>query len=124
MTSEKMQIAIGQILRVGVFISFILVSIGGAQYLWKNGNAPMSFAMFSTLPAHFVTVPTIFLHAFDFSALGLIQLGLLTLVLLQLARVIFTTAMFVVLRESLFIIICLFILSVLIYSLFWYHPNF
>lgn len=116
---DRMQLLIGQVLKVGVLLSFAIVLIGGVMYLWQHGNEMVAFHTFinaSPLEDSFVGI---FQNIFNLSAVGIIQFGLLFLVLVQLIRVLLTVFWFVLLREWIFVIISVFILSVLIASLFW-----
>jgi uncharacterized membrane protein len=112
---ESIQLAMGRLLLVGVFISLIVVCIGGSIYLLNHGSDIIHYSAFQGEPQAYTSIINIFSHAF--SSLGLIQLGLLFLVLLQILRVAMTTWLFVQTRDGFFIFISLFILVILIYSL-------
>jgi uncharacterized membrane protein len=116
---EKMQAAIGYLLFMGVSLSFVIVAIGGTLYLWQHGADVVSYRLFSSDAIIFKSLTDIFRAAWHFSALGIIQLGLLTLVLIQLLRVALTAWFFVQMREKIFTWVSLFVLGVLVYSLLW-----
>lgn len=116
---DRMQLLIGQVLKVGVLLSFVIVFIGGGMYLWQHGNEVVAFHTFvneSPLEDSFIGI---FQNILNLSAVGIIQFGLFFLVLVQLIRVLLTVFWFVQLREWIFVIISAFILSILIASLFW-----
>lgn len=115
---QKMQLLIGQVLKIGVFLAFFIVLIGSILYLFQHGSEMISLQKFSTAPLELKSTGQIFSESFAFSPLGIIQLGLLVLVLLQIVRVALTLWLFIQLQEIIFILISLFILFVLIYSLF------
>lgn len=115
---QKMQLLIGQVLKTGVFLAFFIVLIGSLMYLFMHGNEIVSLQKLSVAPTQLKSINQIFSDSFTLSPLGLIQLGLLILVFLQIARVMLTLWMFVQLKEIVFILISLFILLALIYSLF------
>ena len=113
-----MQLLIGQVLKIGVLLAFFIVLIGSVMYLFTHGNEVVSLQKFSVAPFQLKSIGQIFSDSFTLSPLGLIQLGLLVLVLLQMIRVAMTLWLFVQLQEVIFVLISLFILLVLIYSLF------
>lgn len=116
---ERMQLAIGRLLLIGVLVSFAMVLIGGSLYLLKHGTDIVHYQSFHGEPQVYKSITDIFSDAFTFSSLGLIQLGLLILVITQVLRVGLTAWLFIQLRDNVFVYISLFILFVLIYSLIW-----
>lgn len=114
---EHLQLAIGKLLLCGVLVCFAIVTFGGGLYLFKHGTDIIHYHTFHTgLPAY-TTITAILQAAGNFSARGIIQLGLLILVFLQVLRVALTLWLFIKLRDRCFIAISLFILIILIYSL-------
>ena len=118
---DNFELIIGKILRIGVIFSFMLVLTGGVFYLFQHGFEIVHLQTFSQETARLTSVNNIFLSALQFSAIGLIQLGLLILVLIQVLRVALTTWMFYHYRENILLLSSLFILFVLIYSLFFFN---
>ena len=116
---ERMQLAIGRLLLIGIIVSFILVFIGGSLYLLKHGADTVHYQSFHGEPHIYKSIAGISSNILTFSSLGLIQLGLLVLVIVQILRVGLTTWLFIQLRDNLFFFISLFILVVLLYSLIW-----
>ena len=112
-TINNMQIIIGQVLKIGVFISFILVVIGYSGYLIHHGHELIQSQCFINKPN--ASIPKIPIFSFD--SVGFIQFGLYVLVLIQLLRVFLTAWWFALLREWIFVIVSLFILSLLIFTL-------
>lgn len=117
MTLERMQIAIGKLLLIGVMASLVVVLLGGILYLANHGNDYVNYQMFHGEPKQFTTVASILSHVFTFSSLDLIQTGLLTLVIVQVLRVALTAWLFIQAKDKLFFLISLFILFVLVYGL-------
>lgn len=115
---ERIQLAIGRLLFIGVFVSFVTVLIGGSLYLWKHGADVIHYKSFHGEPQIYTSITGIIFDALTFSSRGLIQLGLLILVIVQILRVGLTTWLFMRSHENVFVYISLFILFVLICS-FW-----
>lgn len=114
------QLAIGYLLFIGVLVCFVIIFTGGSLYLMHHGSELVHYQVFHEEAESFKSIPIILQHASSFSALALIQVGLLCLVILQLLRVALITWFFIRLRDKLFALISFFILSVLIYSLVWH----
>ncbi len=115
---ERIELAIGRLLLIGVLVSFSFVFLGGCFYLSKHGTEIVHYQSFHGEPLVYKSVIGIFKDAITLSSLGIIQLGLLTLVIIQILRVALTTYLFIKSRDKIFVCISLFILSVLIFSLF------
>jgi uncharacterized membrane protein len=116
---ERIQLAIGRLLLIGVLVSFIIILIGGILYLLNHGTDIIHYQAFHGEPQLYKSIPDILLDAFTLSPLALIQLGLLILVIVQILRVALTTWLFIQIRDNYFVYISLFILFILVYSLIW-----
>jgi uncharacterized membrane protein len=113
------QLAIGYLLLIGAFICLVIIFAGGSLYLIQHGHEPIYQQAFYEKSQAVPSIAIIFHNAASFSALALVQVGLLCLVILQLIRVAMITWFFINLRDKLFSLISFFILSVLIYSFIW-----
>lgn len=116
---KEMELVIGQILRWGLFLSVIISLIGGILYLRQYGHDPIHYQAFHAEPKHLKTTFGIVHAAWSLSATGVIQFGLLILVLTQILRVILTIWLFLQEKDVFFVGISVIILIVLIYSIFW-----
>lgn len=114
---RQMDILISYVLRTGLWLSVIIVSIGGALYLVQNGSELIHYHTLEHEPE--VTVLMILYELRTLTAEGIISLGLFILVLTQVARVILTVIIFIAERDTIFALISLWILTALIYSIFW-----
>ena len=110
---------IGQMLWLGLLLSMLIVLVGGTLYLIQNGSSLVHYQVFKGHHNNFHTYSGIINAARAFSAVGIIQLGLLILVFTQVLRVALTVWLFIKEKDYPFIGISLFILGILIYSLFW-----
>jgi uncharacterized membrane protein len=115
-SDERVEAIIGNLLRIGVIASALIVLIGGALYLFHDGRqiAP-DFRTFE--PEELRTPVHIVRDAFRMHALGLIMLGLLLLIATPVVRVIFSIAAFALQRDYLYVLFTLLVLAVLMYSL-------
>lgn len=117
--NERLQLLIGKFLLAGLLITLIITIFGGAYYLFQHGEEINNYRIFQKEPRGYSSIQ-IWQNAFTFSAAGIIQLGILILILTQLFRVALTAWYFFRLKEQKFVWLSLFILAILIYSLFWH----
>ena len=112
---KKIEEIIGVLLLVGIFISTTLVLIGGVLFLWQSGNDDIL-----ALPiTNQINLTEVWQFAFSFTPLGIIELGLLSLVMIQVLRVALLCGFYITIRDTRFTIISVFILCVLVYSIVW-----
>ena len=114
---ERMENMIGKLLITGVTLSGIIVFAGGLLYLYHHGGAGVHYGVFKGEPSDLKTLTGVIRDAFTLEGRGIIQLGLVILVAVQIVRVALTAALFATIRDRAFVWISLFVLGVLIYSL-------
>ena len=113
---QKLELAIGLLLRIGVTASAAVVLAGGAWYLLR----PVPHLGYHTFrgSAAALSNPMTILHgALAGDSRSIIQLGLLLLITTPIARVIFAVIGFLWERDWLYVFISLIVLAVLLYSL-------
>jgi|SRR6267142_3243577 len=115
---EKM---IGNLLRAGVVISAIVVLTGAVLWLAEHGAEHADYRVFRARSGGLTSVSAILHDARQLHSLGIIQLGLLLLVLTPVMRVIFSAAGFAAERDWLYLAITISVLAVLLFSLL--HMN-
>ena len=109
---------LGLILQASIIISIILVLIGGCGFLWQHGADNLQYYL--SLPSHLdINILTNWNSQELLSPFGLIELGLLVLVIAQVLRVALLTGYYAWIRDYWFTAFSLFILSVILYSLIW-----
>ncbi len=125
-TDERLEQVLGHLLRAGVLLAAAVVLAGGVIYLAHYGGQKVSNSrVFQTNAPSAEEVPEltsffgIFRWAFQGHSRGIIQLGLLLLVATPIARVVFSAVAFVLERDRTYVLVTLFVLAVLIYSLAW-----
>lgn len=116
-TDERVDRIMGNLLRAGVLLAAALVLAGGVFYVMHYGGHVADRHIFRGEPARLRTVPGIFSDAAALRSRGLIQLGLLLLILTPVARVAFSIFAFARIGDRLYIVITAFVLSVLLFSL-------
>ena len=114
-STQKMQDVISMLLIIGMLISVMIVAIGGTLYLLQHGNENLQTELL-TAESGYHSIQQIWQIAFSFTPIGIIELGLLTLVATQILRVALLTWFYAVIRDYWFTGFSFFILVVLIYS--------
>lgn len=114
---ENFRLAISKLIIGAVLLATVVVCIGGIMYLWQHGTDRISYELFQGEPKASTTFLGIWSEAFSFSARGIIQLGLLLLVIGQSVRVLLTLCLFAKEKDYFFSIVSLVILVILIASL-------
>ncbi|RDI37205.1 DUF1634 domain-containing protein [Aquicella lusitana] len=117
-STSKIQEILGIILLSGIFISASLVIIGGLVYLLHHGGENMQMELLQSV-TYQTSVKEILLGTLSFTPLRIIELGLLLLVATQVLRVALLTWFYALIRDYWFVSFSIFILFILVYSLFW-----
>lgn len=114
---QDIQVILGTLLRVGVIASMSIVLIGGILYLISNHSVSINYSSFSPNKSGFSSIPTIFIGLIDLDPKAIIQFGVLLLIFTPVARVVFSIFSFLIERDYLYVLIGLFVLGVILYSL-------
>jgi len=121
MNDQKMEIAMGHLLRIGVMLAASVVLIGGILYLKQMRGPHPDYATFHGAapdlrhPADVLTL----LPTGDSNAI--MQFGLLLMIATPIARVIFGAIGFFAEKDWLYTAVSLIVLAVLLYSLLHSH---
>lgn len=115
---HRVDILIGNLLRIGVILAASLVALGGIIYLFHRGIALPNYKVFRGEPIELRNVWGIIKYAFAFHGRGLIQLGLLVLIATPIARVVLSIFVFLRQKDKMYVVITCIVLTVLCYSLF------
>jgi uncharacterized membrane protein len=116
-TDEKVEGIIGNLLRIGVSVSALVVLLGGVLLMARDGLRPAE-DRHEFKPIDLRSPATILHAVVALDSRGLIMLGLLMLIATPVARVIFSVFAFGRQRDFMYILITLIVLAVLFYSLF------
>ena len=108
---------IGNLLRIGVITSAVLVLAGGILYLCHYGTTEIHYAAFKGEPDGLKDICGIIKAAGSFDSRGIIQLGLLCLIATPMMRVLFSLGIYAKQKDALYCLITSIVLCLLIYSL-------
>lgn len=114
---KDIQSLIGNLLRVGVYLSMGIVVLGGLIYLFNHGNEKIDYAVFSFDKVSLKTVAVIFSNVLTFKGAAVIQFGLLMLIFTPIARVLMAVVSFFIEKDYLYVFIGLIVLAIIMVSL-------
>ncbi len=116
-TDKDIQSLVGNLLRVGVYISMAIVILGGVIYLFDHGREKIDYAVFDIDKVSLKTVAAIFEEVITFKGVAIVQFGLLMLIFTPIARVIMAVVSFFIEKDYLYVLIGLIVLSIIMASL-------
>ena len=116
-TDQKIENIVGNLLRVGVSLSAVVVMFGAVIYLARHGRSPADYRVFRGEPTDLKSLSGILHSAFMFHGQGIIQMGLVLLIATPVARVAFAIWGFAAEHDRLYMIFTGIVLIVLLYSL-------
>ena len=114
---KSVELFLGRLLRWGVLLAALVVFVGGVWFVIESYNVPQNYRVFRGEPAELRAVPQIVHQTIALRPLGLIQFGLLLLIATPVARVLFSVLGFGLERDWMYVVITLFVLALLIYTL-------
>ncbi len=121
-TDEQVEQVVGNLLRLGVILSAVVVFAGGVLFLVRHGEERVEGRQeFRGEPEDLRKPGLIVRAAATGKGRALIQLGLLLLIATPVARVVFSAFAFLRERDYTYVVITLIVLVVLLYSLFSGH---
>jgi uncharacterized membrane protein len=120
-SDQKMEVAMGNLLRAGVLIAAAVVCIGGVLYLNQTRGPRPDYATFHGVAAEFRSPSAIVKQLPSGNSSAIIQFGLLLLIATPIARVVFAAFAFFAEKDWLYVVVSLAVLVVLMYSLLYDH---
>jgi uncharacterized membrane protein len=118
-TGDQIDRIIGNLLRFGLLISAAIVLIGAAIFLAHHGGEKASYSIFRGAPRNYREIKSILAETVQFHGRGFIMVGLILLIATPVARVAFSVLAFLRKRDYVFSAVTIFVLSILLFSIFW-----
>ena len=112
----SLEMAMSRMLQIGVTIAALVVLLGGVMYLAQNGGSLRDYQHFRAASPEATTLTGILASAAHLDPRGIMGVGILLLIATPVCRVIFGVIGFAILRDRVYTIISLIVLSVLLYS--------
>lgn len=117
-TNSKTDLLLSNILRAGLFLSVIVVLVGGICYLWHHGGETQDFKIFHGEPNQLTSLWGILKNVMYDNGRGIMQLGIVFMIATPIVRVATCLAVFAFQRDRLYVVISSVVLLALLYSLF------
>lgn len=117
MADKDIQLILGTLLRVGVISSMSVVFLGGVIYLISNSSAAVDYNEFDPGKSGLSSIVAIFAGLKHLDGAAIIQFGTLLLIFTPILRVVFSVFSFLIEKDYLYVLIGLFVLSVILFSL-------
>lgn len=116
-TDHRVETIVGNLLRVGVILSALIILAGGVVFLVRHGTEPANYRIFRGEPSDLRHVRGIVRTAVGLRGRGIIQLGLLLLIATPIARVAFSLFGFAEEKDRMYMAFTGIVLTILLYSL-------
>ena len=107
---------IGWILRLGVFISMLVVFIGGCFYIYRHSTEPVHYSQFVGVPEFVHTPGGIWHGILTLRGRAIIQAGIILLIATPIVRILFSAIGFVLEKDWLYTGISLLVLAIIVTS--------
>ncbi len=114
---RRMELLIGNLLRIGVSIAAFIVGAGGIFYLVRQGGAIPRYGAFQGEPDFLEHVSRVVAAALALRSRAIIQLGLLLLIAVPIFRVAVSVVAFLLKRDWLYSVVTMIVLAVLLFAL-------
>jgi uncharacterized membrane protein len=117
-TDAQVERLLGNLLRTGVILAGAVVAVGGVLYLARHGMEAPAYGVFHEESSRLRTLRGIASGMLALRGRGVIQFGILLLIGTPIARVALSVYGFVRERDYVYVGITLFVLALLLMSLF------
>jgi uncharacterized membrane protein len=118
-SDQRLEIAMGHMLRIGVTVAAVVVLAGGVLYLWQNQGPVPDYRHFHGAAGEYTHAGAILRGAMQFNSRSLIEFGLLLLIATPIGRVVFGVVGFAKMKDWLYAVVSAIVLAVLLFSFFW-----
>ena len=117
MDDQRLETMIGRLLQTGVLLAAAVVAAGGCLYLVRHHSDVANYRHFVAAGPALQTLTGIVHSAAHLNSEGLMQFGLVLLILTPVARVAMAVAGFLLEKDRLYTVISLVVLAILVLSL-------
>lgn len=114
---QRLEAAIGMMLRVGVTVAALVVLLGGVLYLLHPDAPAPDYTHFHATSKEASSIHGTISGVGQGSSASIIQLGLLLLIATPVVRVILALAGFLWERDKLYVLVSALVLAILVFSL-------
>ncbi len=115
--SKDIHTVIGELLRLGIIVSSVLVFAGGITFLIRHGGNLANYKVFHSEPVQYRSLSKILLGVMHWKGREVIQLGLIVLIATPTLRILLSLISFIIEKDRLYVAITLVVLAVIIFSM-------
>lgn len=117
-TDQRLEIAMGHMLRIGVTLAALVVLVGGVLYLAQFRGSQPDYRHFHAAPATYEHVGSILSGIAHFDSKSFIEFGILLLIATPVCRVLFGVVGFALLKDRFYTLVSVIVLVILLGSFF------
>ena len=118
---ERLEKVVSILLIAGVSLAALVVSLGGACFLWSYGHDHPDYHVFQGAAQQYRSIRGVLGAARPSDCRGVIQLGLILLICTPIARVAFCMTGFILERDRTYVVLTAIVLAILVYGLVGPH---
>ena len=117
--NKDLQLILGNLLRIGVILSGLMVLTGGIIYMVQSGNGPRpQYVSFEGENSELLRLTDILKGMAHFQGASIIQFGLILLISTPIARIVISAVGFALEKDYMYVVIAAIVLSIILVSLF------
>ena len=113
---QRLEIAMGNMLRIGVTVAALVVLAGGILYLAQSGGPPPDYTHFHGAPAGSEHISGILAGVLKLDSKSLIESGILLLIATPIGRVLMGVVGFSLMKDRFYAAISAVVLAILLLS--------
>jgi len=114
---KDLQSFIGNLLRIGVLVAMSIVVIGTVLYMFQYGQETIHYSSFT--PDNVFSLSDFFQRLIHGNSSAIMELGVIVLIFIPIARVLFTMIGFWLEKDRMYTLIAFIVLCIIAYSLFF-----
>ncbi|RXK86677.1 DUF1634 domain-containing protein [Filimonas effusa] len=117
--NRDLQLTLGNLLRIGVILSALLVLAGGIIYIFQQGNGPRpQYVSFTGENSELLQLSDILKGMTRLQGASIIQFGLIVLIATPIARIVISAIGFALEKDYMYLVIAAIVLLIILVSLF------
>ena len=113
---SKLEARLGAVLRYGVYIAAFVIFVGACVYLYSHWNEIPDYTIFKGMPLEYTSIEGILRNVFKLNGEAILQLGVLLLIAVPVARVFASIFAFAQRGDYMYVVISLIVFIILLIS--------
>ncbi len=117
------QLLIGRVLRMGMFLSMSVVFFGGIIYLYRHGHSIADYSEFKSISPFLLHAVSLVRGVYALRGQAIIQFGIILLIATPIVRVAFSVVGFIMEKDYMYTCISLMVLCIIFISMVSGHTG-